>query len=202
MPGKRLVPTAALALALAPALALTGCAATAATSTSVSDAAAKPLAAVNTAGTAATHSVHLVAYTPNDGPDVTAIVTGAIGDYGEGVSVYPNGTVDPEHNSEFELRLSRGTFRLAEAALDQKFISAFLHAFPTDAATCSGTVSVTGTLPIVPGSGTGAYRGVRGSFTVSMTVDEVDARGADCNGTGAFLSQVIVITGPGTVSFG
>ncbi len=193
MPSKRLAPTAALALALA----LTGCATTAADSASAPAAAAKPLAAVSD-----THTVHLVAYTPNDGPDVTAIVTGAVGDYGQGVSVYPNGTVDPEHNSELELRLSRGTFRLAEAVLDKKFISVFLHTFPTDAATCSGTVSVTGTLPIIPGSGTGAYRGVRGSFTVSMTVDEVDARSADCDGSGAFLGQAIVITGPGTVAFG
>lgn len=196
MPSKRLAPTAALALTLA----LNGCAATAATSTPASAAAAaavKPLSAVNT-----THAVHLVAYTPNDGPDVTAIVTGAIGDYGEGVSIYPNGKVDPDHDSELELRLSRGTFRLAEAALDKRFISAFLHTFPTDAATCSGTLTVTGTVPIIPGSGTGAYRGVRGSFTVSMTIDEVDGRSADCNGTGAFLGQAIVITGPGSVTFG
>ena len=49
----------------------------------------------------------------------------------------------------------------------------------------------------------GAYKGVGGSFTLTATLDEVDTVSATqpCNGTGAFLSQAIVISGPGSVSF-
>jgi hypothetical protein len=146
---------------------------------------------------------HLTAYTNNDGPTETAIVTGAIGDYGKAVSVYPNGTVDPDHDSELSLQLSHGTFRLNIAALDKAFTQAIARDFPTDAATCSGSVAVTQQVPVVAGSGTGAYKGVSGSFTLTATLDEVDKASAaqPCNGTAAFLSQAIVITGPGTVAF-
>jgi hypothetical protein len=41
----------------------------------------------------------------SDGPDFRAILTGAVGDYGPAVTVLPNGTVDPEHTSEMELKL-------------------------------------------------------------------------------------------------
>jgi hypothetical protein len=157
-------------------------------------------------GAAAEHSrglAHLTAYTNNDGPTDTVIVTGAIGDYGKAVSVYPNGTVDPDHNSELNLQLAHGTFRLDIASLDKAFVQAMLKDFPTDAATCSGSFAVTQQVPVVAGSGTGAYKGVGGSFTLTITLDEVDLVSAaqPCNGTAAFLSQAIIITGPGTLTF-
>ena len=147
--------------------------------------------------------VHLTAYTNNDGPSQAVIVTGAIGDYGEAVSVHPDGTVDPEHDSQLSLRLSHGTLRLDTASLDKAFIAAIVHDFPTDAATCSGSVEVTQQVSIVPGSGTGAYKGVGGSFTLTATLDEVDKAAAaqPCDGSAAFLSQAIVITGRGSVTF-
>jgi hypothetical protein len=147
--------------------------------------------------------VHLTAYTSDDGPTEAVIVTGAIGDYGKAVSIYPNGQVDPDHNSELSLQLSHGSFRLDIAALDKAFVAAMLHTFPTDAATCSGSVEVTQQVPVIPGSGTGAYEGVYGKFTLTATLDEVDKVSAvqPCNGTGAFLSQSIVISGPGAVTF-
>ena len=161
---------------------------------------------VSNVSTAHAHSrgpAHLTAYTDNDGPTETVIVTGAIGGYGKAVSVYPDGTTDPEHNSELNLQLSHGSFRLDIAALDKAFTQAFARAFPTDAATCSGSFSVTQQVPVVAGSGTGACKGVGGSFTVTATLDEVDAVSATqpCNGTGTFLGQAIVMSGPGTVSF-
>lgn len=157
-------------------------------------------------GAAAAHSrglAHLTAYTDNDGPTDAVIVTGAIGDYGKAVSVYPNGSVDPDHSSELSLQLAHGTFRLDIASLDKAFVQAMLKDFPTDAATCSGSFAVTQQVPVVAGSGTGAYKGVGGSFTLTITLDEVDAVSAaqPCNGTAPFLSQAIIITGPGTVTF-
>src|SRR5438552_108169 len=67
-------------------------------------------------------SVHLTAYTTDDGPDSQIVLAGAIGDYGTARSVRPDGTTDPEHGSLLELRLSHGTFRLDIAALETAFV--------------------------------------------------------------------------------
>jgi len=76
------------AVVLAGALAAAGCTGSAA---STSAAASAPT-------TGATHIAHLMVYSINsDGPDLRAIVTGAIGDYGPAETVFPNGKVDPEH---------------------------------------------------------------------------------------------------------
>src|SRR5437773_1824531 len=48
---------------------------------------------------------------------------------------------------------------------------------------------------------TGAYRGISGGFTLTATVDEIDEK-SGCTATGAFIAQVIVITGQGTVRRG
>lgn len=148
-------------------------------------------------------SVHLTAYSDNDGPTDTVIVTGAIGDYGKAVSVYPNGTVDPDHDSQLSLQLQRGTLRLDAAALDKAFVAAMLNDFPTNAATCSGSVDVTRQVPIVAGSGTGAYKGIGGAFTLTIALDEVDkaSAGQSCDGSSVFLSQALVVSGPGSVAF-
>ena len=90
-------------------------------------------------------------------------------------------------------------YRRAHKAFAQKIS----RDFPTEAATCSGSVAVTQLVPVIAGSGTRAYKGVGGSFTLTTTLDEVDKVSAarPCDGTGAFLSQAIVISGPGTVIF-
>lgn len=167
---------------------------------------AAPVAYTVAAAHSRSHSrgaVHLTAYTNNDGPTETVIVTGAIGDYGQAVSVYPDGTVDPEHDSQLSLQLSRGTLRLDTAALDKTFVAAFLHDFPSNATTCSGSFEVTRQVPVVAGSGTGAYKGAGGAFTLTVTLDEVDkfSSAQPCTAGSAFLSQAIVITGSGTVTF-
>ena len=65
--------------------------------------------------------------------------------------------------------------------------------------TCSATASVSAPVPVV-GSGTGSYKGITGIFHLSITLDEVYRRDA-CNESAAYLSQSIVTTGPGTVSY-
>jgi hypothetical protein len=134
-----------------------------------------------------------------DGAYWHAIVSGVIGDYGPAVSIYPNGQVDPAHNSEMELRLTHGSFRLSIAALDKKFVQATSHE-PIYPRTCTDLVSITGATPIVAGSGTGAYRGIRGSFPVTITLNEVEARPCQPS-PGAFRAQLITVAGSGTVSF-
>lgn len=145
-------------------------------------------------------TVHLIGYSKNsDGPDLTVIVTGAIGDYGQAVSVHPNGAIDPEHTSELSLGLRKGSFRLDIGTLDKKIVSVTSH-WPSTP-TCSFHLSVTAPATVVAGSGTGSYRGVSGSIRMTVTIDEVDVKPCP-GGTSKFLSQLIVFAGSGTVSFG
>jgi len=134
-----------------------------------------------------------------DGAYWHAIVSGVIGDYGPAVSIYPDGKIDPAHNSELELRLAHGSFRLSIAALDKAFVTAGSHA-PIYPKTCTDLISVTGTTPIVAGSGTGAYHRIRGSFPVILTLNEVEARPCQPS-PGGFRAQLITVTGSGTISF-
>jgi len=134
-----------------------------------------------------------------DGAYWHAIISGVIGDYGPAVSIYPDGKIDPMHNSEMELRLTHGSFRLSIAALDKAFVKATRRE-PVYPKTCTDLISVTGTTPIVAGSGKGAYRGISGSFPVTITLNEVEARPCQPS-PGAFRAQLITVAGTGTVSF-
>ena len=146
---------------------------------------------------AAGAKANIMIYAVNtDGAYWHAIVSGVIGDYGPAVSVYPDGQVDPAHNSELELRLAHGSFRLSIAALDKAFVKATSHE-PIYPKTCTDLISVAGTTPIVAGSGTGAYRGIRGSFPVTITLNEVEAQPCP----GAFRTQLITVAGSGSISF-
>ena len=55
-------------------------------------------------------------------------------------------------------------------------------------------------MAIVPGSGTGAYRGISGRFAVTITADEVEQK--PCQPVGAIQYQALVLRGPGRVSAG
>ena len=172
--------------ALAGVLATGGCVSAAATPS------ARPAAA--TRGTA-----NIMIYAVNtDGAYWYSILTGVIGDYGPAVSIYPNGQIDPAHSSEMELRLADGSFRLSIAALDKAFVKATSRE-PIYPKTCSDLISVSGTTPIVAGSGTGAYRGIRGSFPVTITLNE-DQPGP-CQHSEGKWEQLITVAGSGSVSF-
>jgi hypothetical protein len=134
-----------------------------------------------------------------DGAYSQAIVSGVIGDYGSTVSIHPDGTVDPSHNGTIELRLAQGSFALSAGALNEAFVKAGSHE-PIYPSTCTDLISVTGTTPIVAGSGTGAYRQIRGSFSVTLTLNEVEARPCQPS-PGAFRAQLITMAGSGKVSF-
>jgi hypothetical protein len=178
------------AAALAGALAIASCAASAATSR-----ASRPARSAQPG-----HAAHLMVYSINsDGPDFRAIVTGAIGDYGPAVTVFPDGTVDPSHTHDLELQLTRGSFKLSITELDKKFIAVTSHE-PIYRRTCSDYMTATAPMAIVPGSGTGAYRGISGRFTVTITGDEVER--SPCPKAMAFRWQALVLRGPGTVSGG
>lgn len=147
---------------------------------------------------ASTATVHLSAYGKGDGPKLTVILTGAIGDFGKGLFVRADGTVDPEHGAYLQLGLTQGSFRLGVADLDKKLVSAFGRV-QFDRKTRSGHVTVTGAAPIVSGSGRGSYVGAGGSFALTMTIDEIVKKPATTP-TGAILAQVDIISGLGRVS--
>lgn len=142
-------------------------------------------------------NVNFTDYSDNDGTKAKVVLTGAVGDYGDAVSLTSNGDAHGPR-TDIDLNLTQGRFRISVADIDKKLADAFTH-FPSNTTTCSGLVTVTGPAPIEAGSGTGAYQGIGGHFDLTVTVNEVDVK--DHCGPGArFLSQTIVITGPGTVT--
>ena len=178
----------AIATALAGTLTLGGCAAASAASSA--------------AGASASPSglTHLTAYSINtDTPVFTSVVSGAIGDDGLAEEVSPGSAGVSAHGSQLELKLTHGTFRLNIADLDAKFVQGTSHE-PVFPGTCSTYVSVSGAVPVVPGSGTGAYRGIAGTFAVTLTLNELHGR--PCTTSVSILRQVIVLAGAGDITRG
>jgi hypothetical protein len=132
----------------------------------------------------------------SDGSEFQAVLSGAIGDFGPAVTVLPDGKVDPEHTSEIELELKEGTFRLYIDGIASKFRAKTGHE-PVYAATCSDYVQVADNVPIVAGSGTGAYGGIRGTLSLVLTGNEVQNHPPCSSG---FVRQILLLTGSGTVS--
>jgi hypothetical protein len=139
--------------------------------------------------------VHLTDYTDNDGPTTTVVLAGAVGDYGKGQRVASDGSA----KAQLDLMLTHGSFRLDITDLNKKFLGV-LSNLAVNTVTCSATASVSAPVPVVAGSGTGSYKGITGVFNLSITLDEVYQPDA-CNESGAYLSQGVVATGSGTVSF-
>jgi hypothetical protein len=143
---------------------------------------------------------HTILYNINsDGPYYRAVVTGTIGDYGPAVAVYPNGKVDPGHNSEMELKLQDGSFRLNIAGIEKTFF-AHVESQPVSSASCSHFESFASTVPVVAGLGTGAYRGITGSFEMTVTADEVQSKPCTPPISKPPLGEVLVLAGSGTVT--
>jgi hypothetical protein len=185
----------AIAAALAGALTLVGCASAAASSTAATSGTAKASAAQPASPPGLTH---VLAYSINtDNPVLTSVVSGAIGDYGPAEEVSPGSTGVSAHGGELELKLTRGMFRLNIADIDTKFIEGTSHE-PVFPRTCSTYVSVSDTVPIVPGSGTGTYQGIAGTFAMTLTLNEV--HNSPCTTSLSILRQVIVLTGAGRIT--
>jgi hypothetical protein len=185
----------AIAAALAGALALAGCTAAAASSTAAASGTAKAGAGHPASAPGLTH---VIAYSINtDSPVLTSVVSGAIGDYGPAEEVSPGSTGVSAHGGELELKLTRGTFRLNIADIDTKFIEGTSHE-PVFPRTCSTYVSVSDAVPIVPGSGTGTYQGIAGTFAMTLTLNEV--HNSPCTTSLSILRQVIVLSGAGKIT--
>ena len=152
--------------------------------------------------------VHVFDYGDGEGVGSTVVLTGAIADSGSADSIDANGTPDPSNNTEVRLSLVRGTFDISVVGLDKK-ISAAFNKFSPNTDTCSGNVSVIGGAPIVAGSGTGAYTGISGGFTLGFTFAAIFPKYASgphkgqCNFSNSAepVGQAQIVQGSGTVSF-
>jgi hypothetical protein len=185
----------AIAAALAGALTLAGCTAATASSTAATSGTTRA-----TAGNPASPPglTYVTAYSINtDNPILTSVVSGAIGDYGPAEEVSPGSTGVSAHGGELELKLTRGTFRLSIADIDKKFIEGTSHE-PVFPPSCSTYVSVSDAVPIVPGSGTGTYQGIAGTFAMTLTLNEV--HNSPCTTSVSILRQVIVLSGAGKIA--
>lgn len=141
---------------------------------------------------------HVTAYSINtDNPVFTSIVSGAIGDYGPAEEVSPGSRSVSADGSQLELNLTHGSFRLALDSIAQVFRKGTSHE-PIYPSTCSTYVSVSDNVPIVPGSGTGAYRGIAGTFAMTLTVNEVHNN--PCTTSLNIRRQVIVLSGAGKLT--
>lgn len=185
--------------ALIGSLALCGCNSTSVT-TSTSTKVSTPGTSAGRGTSGVGGLVQMTSYSDNDGPNSTVVVTGAVGDYGEGVRTYANGVVTQQYN-RLDVELTHGSFLLEIAGLEQRLVSAFTL-FPTSLNTCSGSETVMAMTPIVPESGTGAYKGISGSLQMTVSINEVDSW-PKCprSGQTRLLTQTVFATGSGTVSF-
>lgn len=188
----------AIAPAVAAAFALAGC--TAAAGASTAAVATSGSTSVTTAKLAPEPRLtHITAYSINtDDPVFTSVVSGpAIGDYGRAEQVSPGSSGASAHGSELELDLARGTFRLDVAGIDAKFTAGTSHE-PIYPGSCSTFVSVSDNVPIVPGSGTGAYQGIAGTFAMTLALNEIHDN--PCTSSLRILRQAIVLQGAGIIT--
>ena len=159
------------------------------------------------ASTVTNGTVHIFDYGDGEGLGSTVVLTGAIGDSGSTDSVGANGTPQP-NSAEVKLSLVQGSFTINVAALGKKINSAFNKVEP-NARTCSAYIVATASTPIVAGSGTGAYTGIRGGFTLTFTFAVIGSKypsgkhaGQCDNANNApSVGQAQFVTGWGTVSF-
>jgi hypothetical protein len=117
------------------------------------------------------------------------ILTGAINDHGQDrQGVAAKGTIN-------KLVLTKGTFEVDTSKLTLNP--------PLDAKTCTVAGSSTGPVSVVAGSGTGAYRGLRGTVRTTVTIVGVlpTLKNGKCNGNAAPVAGFSWVKGSGRLSF-
>jgi hypothetical protein len=144
--------------------------------------------------------VNLTAYSNNDGPNSVVILTGAIGDYGSATR-RSSGNASASQPNDLALSLTRGSFVLEISGIESQLGKSIYGKFPTNQSTCSGAVQIEGRAPIVPGSGTGKYAKIRGSFNLTVVINEVESW-PKCpkTDTAPYLAQSVFFSGLGVVT--
>lgn len=151
------------------------------------------------ASTPAGGAVKFIVLPGTTGNSSAIVVTGVIGGRGSVSDVDKNGTPDP--NGRFaKVSLPQGTFEVNLTALDTKAGKA---SYPINHQSCTAEGSVTASVTDL--DGTGLYKGMTGTQTVTETVAFTMPRyttGKDkgeCNGSQAVTLELV--TGSGHVSF-
>jgi hypothetical protein len=143
-------------------------------------------------GASSRGEVHIYEADTNDAGNLgTVVLTGAITDTGiDNQGAGPNGSN--------LLALSNGTF-----SIDVSSVGNILHNLPVDQTTCSSDGTVTGPITIVPGSGTGAYKGISGTLEVVVSEAFILPRlqNGECDTNATQYPGVLIANGSGTVSF-
>lgn len=140
-----------------------------------------------------THSsseTHFTSYSATDGATSNVILTGAIGDYGTATR--------NAASTELRLSLAKGGFGLDIATLEDNLKAAF-GKLAVNQQSCSAEVTSTGSVSVVPNSGTGSYANLSGSIAVTATLDEVYHPGG-CQESDPYASQLLILTGWGTLT--
>jgi hypothetical protein len=130
------------------------------------------------------------------GADQLDVAPGVLGgDYGKSVNVNKAGK--PEKSGNYELvKLQRGTFLFNKTNFNEVDAKT---SFPINKKTCSSGGTLTGTGTIV--SGTGAYKGITGTLTITLAQSWVLAETATCSGSNTILDQNAYVWGTGTASY-
>ena len=142
-------------------------------------------------GPATGGEIHLYeADTALDGNLGTVVITGAITDSG-------TDNQGQGHNGANLLKLSNGTFQIDVSGVGSK-----LSALPVDPTTCSSNGTVTGRIPIVPRSGTGAYRGISGTLETKVTTAAIYPHlpGGRCNTSATQYPGILYAAASGRVT--
>jgi hypothetical protein len=138
-----------------------------------------------------------------NGEHGTILIIGAIGDWGTTLNINANGTADPNGNYA-KVTLQKGTFVVNLTTLN----ALSNKAQPTlYAGTCSAVFSIRG--PIGLSQGTGAYKGISGTLTITETFGFILPRYASgahmgqCNMSNSAqpAAQDGEITGSGNIGF-
>lgn len=121
----------------------------------------------------------------------TVILTGAITDHGRD----HQGVADGGNYNK--LVLSKGSFEINVGPIGN------LLNFPVNPVTCSADGSATGPIPIVDGTGTGAYQGISGKLQTTVTFAWILPRLANgqCNTNATQYPGIGIANGTGPVSY-
>jgi hypothetical protein len=121
----------------------------------------------------------------------TVILTGALTDHGKDhQGVAGGGAIN-------KLVFSKGSFEVNVGNLGKKLV------FPVDPKTCSSAGSATAPVPIVKGTGTGAYRGISGTLKTTAAIASIVPRlkNGKCNTTATQYPGVLLASSSGAVSY-
>lgn len=149
-------------------------------------------ASTASAGTVAGGTVQFWAQATNG--TGTIVLTGAIGDYGKVQTIDENGKTDP-NGTYVKVTLQHGTFEvnLTKYEADWGKVS-----FAIDKATCSSGGPFTGSIVLLNGSG--LYKGISGTLTMTATDIWILARHNGKCGSALFNTTYFAGTGPATFS--